>query len=77
MEICNKLNIILENKINYRELITFVEDRKGHDRRYAIDNSHIKNELNWQPKYDFSKGMDITIKWYLENKDWLFSKTLV
>ena len=75
MEICNKLNLIFDNNVNYRELITPVEDRKGHDRRYAIDNSRIKNELGWVPHYDFSKGMDITIKWYLSNKDWLFSKT--
>ena len=75
-EICKKINIILDNKVNYHELITFVEDRKGHDKRYAIDNSHIKKELGWGPKYNFSKGLDLTIRWYLNNKNWLFNKTI-
>ena len=74
MEICNKLNILLKNDTNYSELIEFVEDRKGHDRRYAIDNRNIKKELGWIPEYSFSEGLDITLKWYIENKDWLFNK---
>ena len=52
-------------------LITFVKDRLGHDRRYAIDNSKIKKELGWQPRYTFENGMEETIDWYLENKQWL------
>jgi dTDP-glucose 4,6-dehydratase len=65
---------IIDSKIggNKREsLITFVEDRLGHDRRYAIDASKIKNELGWQPEYEFEKGLNKTIEWYLENKVWL------
>lgn len=52
-------------------LITYVKDRPGHDRRYAIDASRIKNELGWQPSVTFEQGLDITVDWYLENKEWL------
>jgi dTDP-glucose 4,6-dehydratase len=52
-------------------LITFVTDRKGHDLRYAIDASKIKNELGWKPSMDFEEGLRKTIDWYLENKDWV------
>ena len=52
-------------------LITFVEDRKGHDRRYAIDATKIKEELGWEPEIEFEEGIRNTIKWYLENKVWL------
>ncbi|OGW51874.1 MAG: dTDP-glucose 4,6-dehydratase [Nitrospirae bacterium RBG_19FT_COMBO_42_15] len=51
-------------------IIKFVPDRKGHDRRYAIDSTKIKKELGWRPKYDFDKGLDMTIDWYLKNKEW-------
>ena len=53
------------------DLITYVEDRKGHDRRYAIDSSKIKNELGWEPKTDFDSGIKRTIEWYLDNTTWL------
>lgn len=53
------------------KLITFVEDRKGHDLRYAIDASKIKNELDWSPEEDFNSGFKKTVKWYLTNQDWL------
>ncbi len=49
-----------------RELITFVKDRPGHDRRYAIDASKLKNELGWEPKVQFEEGIKMTAKWYLE-----------
>ena len=52
-------------------LITYVKDRPGHDRRYAIDASRIKNELGWQPSVTFEQGLDLTVDWYLENKEWL------
>ncbi len=52
-------------------LITYVEDRKGHDRRYGIDPSKIKGELGWYPETKFEEGIKLTIKWYLENKDWM------
>lgn len=51
-------------------LIRFIEDRKGHDRRYAIDPSKLENELQWKPKYTFETGIQDTIEWYLENREW-------
>ena len=55
---------------NYEELITYVTDRPGHDFRYAIDASKISNELGWQPKENFETGIEKTIRWYLENREW-------
>ena len=55
---------------SYDELITFVSDRPGHDLRYAINASKIKNELGWEPKEDFESGFLKTVKWYLENQSW-------
>lgn len=52
-------------------LITYVKDRPGHDRRYAIDNTKITRELGWNPSYTFEEGIDMTIKWYLENQEWI------
>ncbi len=54
-----------------RKLMTFVKDRPGHDRRYAIDASKIKTELGWKPAYTFERGMRETVKWYLEHQDWV------
>lgn len=51
-------------------LITFVQDRPGHDRRYAIDASKLRRELGWQPAYDFEQGLKETIRWYCENREW-------
>ncbi len=51
-------------------LITFVEDRPGHDRRYAINAEKIKNDLGWEPKIQWDEGFEQTVTWYLENKDW-------
>jgi dTDP-glucose 4,6-dehydratase len=55
---------------NYEELITFVEDRPGHDIRYAIDASKIQRELGWVPRETFESGLRKTVEWYLANKDW-------
>jgi dTDP-glucose 4,6-dehydratase len=52
-------------------LITFVEDRLGHDRRYAIDAEKIRRELGWKPKHDYESGIRATIQWYLDHQDWL------
>lgn len=52
-------------------LITYVEDRLGHDRRYAIDNTKITTELGWAPKYTFEVGIEKTIKWYIDNDEWM------
>ena len=54
-----------------RELITFVKDRPGHDLRYAIDASKINKELGWSPSVTFEEGLELTIEWYLNNKEWL------
>lgn len=54
-----------------RQLITFVADRKGHDRRYAIDASKLKRELGWEPSYTFERGIAETIDWYLANQQWV------
>jgi dTDP-glucose 4,6-dehydratase len=56
---------------NSRSLITFVNDRPGHDRRYAVDATKIHRELGWEPKYEFSAGLRLTVTWYLENQSWL------
>ncbi len=56
-------------------LINYVEDRLGHDRRYAIDPTKIKMQLGWTPKYTFEIGIQETIKWYQEHQDWLKAVT--
>jgi len=56
---------------SYRDLITFVKDRPGHDRRYAIDAAKIENELNWRPAETFETGIRKTVEWYLNNADWV------
>lgn len=53
------------------KLIEFVDDRLGHDKRYAIDNSKITGELGWAPFHTFEKGLELTIEWYVTNADWL------
>lgn len=65
------VKLILKHMDKSEDLIEFVEDRKGHDYRYAIDPTKIKNELGWEPKTRFEDGIIKTIDWYLENPDWL------
>jgi len=52
-------------------LITYVTDRQGHDLRYAIDSSRLKNELGWEPSLQFEEGLEKTVRWYLDNEEWL------
>jgi dTDP-glucose 4,6-dehydratase len=54
-----------------RRLITFVKDRPGHDRRYAVDCSKVKHELGWRPQVAFEEGLRRTVRWYLDNGDWV------
>ncbi len=54
----------------YRDLRRFVDDRPGHDRRYAIDAGRIRSELGWRPGHDLETGLSATVRWYLENRDW-------
>ena len=56
-------------------LITFVTDRAGHDLRYAIDSSKLKNELGWEPSLQFEEGIEKTVRWYLENREWMENVT--
>jgi dTDP-glucose 4,6-dehydratase len=72
--ICTILDNYIDDKpsniLSFKELITFVKDRKGHDNRYAIDASKITNELDWHPKETFESGILKTVIWFLENKNW-------
>ncbi|MFH0879702.1 MAG: dTDP-glucose 4,6-dehydratase [Lentisphaerota bacterium] len=61
----------LKDHTSRRELITFVKDRPGHDRRYAIDCSRMEKELGWKPEESFETGIRKTIQWYLDRKDWV------
>ena len=64
------VQLILSELNKPKSLIAFVEDRQGHDRRYAIDADKIKSELGWEPRHTFEKGMRETIQWYLKNRPW-------
>jgi dTDP-glucose 4,6-dehydratase len=68
-------NLTIVNKIlslmgKSTDLIEYVEDRPGHDFRYSMDSSLIRNEIGWKPKVEFEKGLEKTIQWYLDNKEW-------
>ena len=71
-ELCRQMDEKLgREKGTSEKLITYVKDRAGHDLRYAIDASKLKNELGWVPSLQFEEGISTTIDWYLNNKDWL------
>ena len=65
------VKLILKQMNKPEDLIEFVEDRKGHDLRYAIDSSKVEKELGWNRTYTFEKGIEETIDWYLNNEDWI------
>jgi len=69
-EIANRILLHLGKPLS---LLEYVEDRKGHDFRYAVNISHITKELGWQPKMDFNRGLGRTIEWYLNNLNWVTS----
>jgi len=72
--LCNLLEELKPNKpdgiVSYKDLITYVNDRPGHDIRYAIDATKIEKELGWKPMETFETGLRKTVSWYLDNKDW-------
>ncbi len=68
--LCNILDRHHSSGAPHNQLKTFVTDRPGHDHRYAIDFSKIKNELGWQPSYSFEEGMEQTVEWYLNHQEW-------
>jgi len=80
IDLIRKLCEIMDRKLNRApgtsaKLITFVQDRAGHDLRYAIDSSKLVNELGWKPSLQFEEGMEKTVDWYLENEEWLNNVT--
>lgn len=80
IDLIHQLCEIMDRKLNRpagesAKLITFVKDRAGHDLRYAIDASKLKNELGWEPSLQFEEGLEITVDWYMEHQDWLDNVT--
>lgn len=76
LDLIHLLCKIMDKKLNRAEgesekLITFVKDRAGHDLRYAIDSTKLKNELGWTPSLQFEEGLEKTVDWYLQNQQWL------
>ena len=70
------LDFVVHNEKISEDLIKYVENRKGHDRRYAIDPSKIKKELGWEPQVKFEDGIKKTVKWYVENRKWVLNLVL-
>ena len=68
--ICERLDELQPGQGSYKDLITFVKDRPGHDRRYAIDATRMQIELGWTPRHNFPQGIEATLKWYLGNLEW-------
>lgn len=68
--ICSILDQLRPGPAPYADLITFVTDRPGHDARYAIDPTRIRDELGWRPSVTVEEGLEKTVRWYLENEDW-------
>ena len=70
--ICARLDALIPESPHrpHADLIEFVADRPGHDRRYAIDSSRVRRELGWQPTVDLHKGLGLTVRWYVENRWW-------
>ncbi|WP_087889812.1 GDP-mannose 4,6-dehydratase, partial [Escherichia coli] len=71
LTICDLLDEIVPKEKSYREQITYVADRPGHDRRYAIDADNIGRELGWKPQETFESGIRKTVEWYLANTNWV------
>ena len=71
--ICNYIDGVFKPSVSAKELIKFVKDRLGHDKRYAIDASKIQNELGWVPSHNFEEGIKKTLDWYKDNDSWVRS----
>ncbi|MBN2863160.1 MAG: GDP-mannose 4,6-dehydratase, partial [Bacteroidales bacterium] len=76
IELIKMLCSIMDRKLNREagssgKLITFVQDRPGHDLRYSIDSSKLQKEMGWSPVHDFGSGLEKTVDWYLKNTGWL------
>ncbi|PSV46794.1 dTDP-glucose 4,6-dehydratase [Photobacterium indicum] len=68
--ICSILDTLVPKETGYAQQVTYVQDRPGHDRRYAIDSSKMQRELDWTPVETFETGLKKTVQWYLENSEW-------
>ncbi|MDX1376377.1 MAG: dTDP-glucose 4,6-dehydratase [Burkholderiales bacterium] len=73
--LCALLGELRPSKPRYETLINFVRDRPGHDRRYAMDSSKLRRELGWRPAESFESGLRKTVRWYLDNADWVTNVT--
>lgn len=65
------VKLIIKTLGRNEDLVSYIKDRPGHDRRYAIDNTKLTSQLGWHPKHEFNEGMSETIEWYLENRGWV------
>ena len=65
------LSFVLNLIFVRRNIVTYVTDRKGHNRRYAIDSRKLQKKIGWEPSLQFEEGIEKTVKWYLENEAWM------
>lgn len=70
MKICEIIDLQNNTKNSFKNLATFVEDRPGHDKRYAINSDLAKKELNWHPKFEFKSALEKTVQWYIKHEKW-------
>ena len=70
MNICDIIKKYLPSLKDSEKLITLVNDRPGHDRRYSINPKKIKNELGWESKFSYEESLELTVQWYINNQDW-------
>ena len=68
--VCDLVDRIVPRNVSSRSLITHVADRPGHDQRYAIDSTHVRTEIGWRPTRSLQDGLEATVRWYVERKDW-------
>jgi dTDP-glucose 4,6-dehydratase len=73
-KLCSLIDRKQKNESKSELLIEYIDDRLGHDFRYAIDSTKLQNELDWKPQFDLNEGLSKTVQWYMDNKDWLYEK---